>query len=138
MDVNIEKLVISHVQQELSHMDVPSLIEGEIGKFITKIAEQKMKTAVNEVANSIITEEITKVLDGPVSTDDGWGRREKYDSFDDLVRVTFKKKLDDSYAVKTNIQKWVKERINTLFNNEQSAILKKITDEMVATTKSNR
>lgn len=128
--MNIESLVETQVKRELEDLDLKSIVESEVRSVISKGIGKEIVSNVAAVANQMIAEEVRKALDGEVSTDDGWGHRKTYSSFEELFRETFKAQMNSTYDVKREIERLVKERVEALIRRDYNRVLEKITDEI--------
>lgn len=133
MEMNIESIVEKQVVIELGQMDLTGIVESEVRKFIVSCVSKGTLSSVNDIAKNMITEEIKKCLEDKITTDDGWGKRETYDSFQALFSKTFKRKMDESYEVKKEIEKQVSARVQSLINQEYTRIIAKIVDGISGT-----
>ena len=132
MELNIETLVETQVKQEMEEMDLKGIIEAEVRHSISNGVGKEIVSSVNAVAKHMIAEEVRKALDGEVKTDDGWGQRVVYKSFEELFRSTLKKNMDEKYEVKKEIERLVKQRVESLIKQDYNRILEKIVDDITA------
>lgn len=132
MELNIETLVEAQVKRELEETDIKGVIEATVRDSIRNGVGKEIISGVNAVAKHMIAEEVRKALDGEVRTDDGWGKRNVYTSFEELFRATFKKAIDDKYEVKKEIERLVKQRVESLIKQDYNRILEKIVDDITA------
>lgn len=130
MELNIETLVEAQVKRELEELGLKFIVENEVRSTISKGIGKEIVSNVAAVANQMIAEEVRKALDGEVATDDGWGHRKTYSSFEELFRETFKAKMNSTYDVKKEIEQLVKERVDSLVRQNYNRVLEKITDEI--------
>lgn len=130
MDLDIESVVKKAVALEMHEIDAPQmarelmreLIRNEVGKVLPELVK-------NEAA-SMIQQEIHSFLDGPVNTDDGWGKKETYPSFEDLFKKQFRESMNSTYEVKREIEKQVKARVDALVKQDFSQVIEKIVDQL--------
>ena len=130
MDLNIESLVEAQVKRELENMDLREIVENEVRRVVSNGIGKEIVSKVSLLADQMIAEECRKELDGEVETDDGWGHRKTYSSFEELFRETFKNRMNSSYDVKREIEKLVKERVESLIKQDYNKVLEKIVDEL--------
>ena len=128
MDINIEKLI----QERIENMDLTGMARDEIRDFIRRDTANQLKKIIEEEVRGIIKEEIAKVMAGEVKTDDGWGKKESYPCFEDLFKLTFRKKMDESWEAKKEIGQQVNARVDALMRNEMKDVVQKIVDTLVA------
>jgi len=130
MDIDMDKLVEAQVRRELEAMDLRSIIDAQICSEIKAVFKEMLKPKCVTSAEALIESEIEKCMDKEVETDDGWGKKNKYESFEMLFRKTIKGKLNGSWEMKRVIENLVKERCASLMKKEYGAVCEKITDEL--------
>ncbi|MFA5387728.1 MAG: hypothetical protein WC322_05100 [Candidatus Paceibacterota bacterium] len=133
MEMNIESLVIKQVQAELEEMDLKGLIESVLANEISRIAKKELIDQVRDAATKLVSEQIRVILDGPINTDDGWGVRENYPSFEDLFKKHLAKAMNEKWEVKREIEKQVSSRIDSLIKQDYQKVIGKIVDEISKT-----
>lgn len=127
MDINIEKLV----QERIEDMDMTGLARDEIRDHIRRNTVVQIQKIIEEEVRAIIKEEIAKVMAGEVKTDDGWGKKETYPSFEDLFKQVFQKKMNDSWDAKREIERQVAAKVDALVKGEMNAVVSKIVDALI-------
>lgn len=130
MNLEIEDLVKSHVAQELDGMDLKGIIVAEVRCMVREGVGKKIVSQISATANSIIEEEVIAALGAAVRTDDGWGKKEAYRSFEDLFRATLKKAMEQKYEIQKLIATKVTERVNSLMKQDYNAVIEKMVDEI--------
>jgi hypothetical protein len=133
MTPTIEQLVQTQVRVELEQMDLKDIIVTEVRRAISEGVAKDIVEKISSVSESLITDEIQKVLAGEVKTNDGWGKKETYPSFEDLFKSKLGDKLKDRYEVGKIIDKKVNERVASLFNQDYNKVIEKIVDEISKT-----
>lgn len=130
MNLDIETLVKQQVTHEFESLDLRGLVEDVVRAEIQQSVAMSIVQDTRDLAQSMIREEIRRFLDGNVETDDGWGKKASYDSFEDLFRATFKKSMSDQFKVKREIDQQVKARVDSLVKQDFSKVIEKIVDEL--------
>lgn len=130
MQMNIEALVESQVTRELREMNLREIIAAEVREMISTDVGKEIVQSVKDVAKDMIAEEVRKTLDGEIRTDDGWGHKNSYPSFEVLFKNAFKEAMDKKYEVKKEIEHQVKMRVDSLIKQDYNRVLEKITDEI--------
>lgn len=126
MEINIENLV----KERIEDMDLDFVVKEIIGGLITKDVKDTINRVVKEECLAMIRERIATMLDGPVSTDDGWGKREEFPSFMDLFKKEMAARMKDSYDVKREIAKQVEARVKSIMDNQYKEVVEKIVNEL--------
>ena len=83
-------------------------VSQEIGNIVRDIIHEKTEGYIREMVDDVLSQ--------PVKTDDGWGRVEKYDSFEAFVKEKIKDKSYNRSAwdIQTSIRKYVEEKIRDI------------------------
>lgn len=119
-----------YLMQEIRNIDVSEIVRGEVYRQIGDEIKRQIAKAVRDGVDKIVLTEIEIVMSKPVETDDGWGKRAKYASFEELFKKEFREKLDNNWDMKRILEKAVKDRVEELFKKSYADVTKKITDEM--------
>jgi hypothetical protein len=120
-----------HLEDELNRIDLSEVVSEEIRKLINKDIRSQILKIVNSKLELLITSEINNELSGKVMTDDGWGARKTYDSFEALFKATLVEKMNGAYSMKETISRCVKARVDKLFSDKAGDISKKFADELM-------
>ena len=123
-DELIEKIIRENIESRLADFDYSVVISD----FVRKIARDKIESIVNIKINEIIDNEIKNVLAGEIDTDNGWGDRKHYNSFEDLFKLTFNEKLNSTWEIKRVIEKTIQDNVDKLIKNKAKELTTKIQD----------
>jgi hypothetical protein len=126
MEINIESLV----KERIEDMDLDYVVKEIIGGLIAKDVKETISRTVKEECLVMIRERIADALNGPVKTDDGWGKKEEYPSFGDLFKKEMAARMKDSYDVKREIAKQVEARVKSIMDNQYKEVVEKIVNEL--------
>lgn len=132
MDLDIEKIVERQVKAEVESLDIQDMVAGFVQGFIAQSAGKEIIAIVREEAKKLVGSEVAKCLAGPVSTNDGWGEKKHYDSFEDLFRSTLRSALNSKHDVHREIKKLVEARVSALIKNDYNKILEKMVDDLTS------
>lgn len=124
--MEIEKLI----QDQIADIDYKYLVVDEIRRSLTADIKREIHAVIKTRVEELLNLEIDIVMSGKVFTDDGWGKKNTFNSFEDLFKATLKAKLDSSYDMKRLLEKKVKERVSALFENNKNAVVERVVDEM--------
>ena len=124
--INIEE----YIQNQLEGIEIEHLVSDEIRRHITDDIKRQISKVVREHIDEIIKTEINIVMESPIQTNDGWGKKEKYSTFRDLFKKEFREKMNSSWDMKTLIQKIVQNKVNELFQNNFKEVAQKIADTL--------
>lgn len=121
----MEKDVIEKMMREACE----SYIQDYDFRYLVKeVVREKIEGRVKTYVDERIDEEIKKVLDEPVHIDNGWGDRKDYDSFEDLFKQTFNKKLEDNWKMTSTIKQTIENRVDELVKKKTKELTSKIQD----------
>ena len=126
MEINIEALV----KERIGDMELDFVVKEIIGGLITKDVKASISAIVKAECQKMIADEIREVLNGPVKTDDGWGKKEEYPSFMDLFKKEMAARMKDSYDVRREIGKQVEARVKSIMDNQYKEVIEKIVNEL--------
>ena len=120
----IDEIDVREIVQQI----VRGLISDDVKRLIVKVTEASIE--------KIIETEIEIVMKKGVSTDDGWGKKFSYGSFEELFKTEFGRRINGQYDIQRQIERWVKEKSEQMFKDKQAEVVKKVTDELlIASTK---
>ena len=120
----LENIIRESVENYIDEYTVDRLAK----KVILDKIEEKLGLFTNDYIQKKIDESIDGVLKGEINTDDGWGKKEHYDSFEDMFKQRFNKHLNDTWEIKRVIKDTVEERLNDLFKKKAKEVTSKIQD----------
>jgi len=130
MNLNIENLVSTEVSRQLEEIDLRGIAESEVRKCISNGVGKEIVQSIHSVAKFMIAEEVRKALDAEVVTNDGWGKVQKFSSFEELFRKVFKAEMDAKYEVQKEIQKQVAAKVSELVKQDYKQVIDKIVSEI--------
>ncbi len=116
------------LSDKIKDIDIESMVNSLITSLLTTEVRRKISDAVNKNIDNIIKDEIDLVLEGGVETDDGFGKQETYESFDQLFKKIFYEKLSGQYQVKNLVEQSIKRKVDELYQQQSKQILAKITE----------
>lgn len=120
----IKNLLDEHISEYIESY----AFEEDVKEVIHKKVESKLSSKINSYIENKIDEAIDQVLKGEINTDDGWGKREHFNSFEDMFKQRFNKKLNEDWEIRNIISKTVKERLDELFKKKAKEVSTKIQD----------
>lgn len=131
MNINIEDLI----KQQVEEMDIRGIVKEIIREQITPTAKQEIKEFTKKRVGEMINIEIEEALSKGVSTDDGWGKKESFESFEAMFKIEFKRRLSEEYSIKRTIQGVIEQKVKTLFNEKTKEIQDEIANKYLAVLK---
>lgn len=133
MEMDIKKIVEQQVEKEVQDFNFKEIIQAEVRNIIKNGVGKEIIESVSLVAKHMIAEEVRIALDGEVTTDDGWGKKVTYPSFEGLFRAKFRKEMEEKYEVKKEIERQVAQRVASLIKQDYTKVIEKIVDELSGT-----
>jgi len=113
-DKTIETLLKNSIEKELKEFDLKDMVKD----FIDNYMKHKLKDFADDYIREKVNESINEALSKEINTDDGWGRREHYDNFEDMFKQKFNEKLNTDWEMKRQIEQVVRERLDELFKKK--------------------
>ena len=114
----VQELIKTNIESQIKHYDFQYVVQD--------IVEREMKTKIHEITDEMIKEQVKIVLDSEINTDNGWGKREHWDSFEDMFKDKFLEKLNSDWEIKRVIENTVRDRLNVLFQSKTKELTEKI------------
>jgi flagellar motor switch protein FliG len=119
------------LEERIAEIDVKSIVKDEVRRQVSDDVRRKIRDCVSEKVSEMIKTEFEIQMKKPVQTDDGWGKRETYKTFEDLFRQKFVEKMNNTYEVKREIEKYVSASVNALFKESYKDVVQKVATEML-------
>lgn len=120
----LEKLIKESIESKLDEIDFTYEFDNVIRKKLEEKAE--------EYVDKRLKDEIEKVMKEPVHTNDGWGHRSDYESFEDLFKQTFCERMSKDWDIRRTIEKTVEEKTDLLLKKKTKAVTEKIQDMILS------
>ncbi len=127
MEIKIDKIIENYI----SEMDLAYLVKAEIINLISKDVRNIMNDIIEKQAKEIVLSEIKNYLDGPIKTDDGWGKKNEWPSLQEMFKTVLHQKMNDHYDIKREIKNQVENRIDKWMKGQWSEVVKKVIDEVL-------
>jgi len=127
MELNIEELI----KDQIAEIDIRSSVNSVVRQMVEPEVKQKIKKLTDKRVTEIIDLEIQEIMSKGVETDDGWGKKAKYPSFEELFKTEFRKRIDSTYEVKRLIDESIKKQVEDLFRANGQTIAKKFAEELI-------
>jgi hypothetical protein len=126
MEVNIESLL----REKLEEMDLNHMVRNEINSLISESVKEEIKKVVQRECLRMVEAEIVKYMEGEVRTDNGWGKKETYKTFNDLFKKVLAEKLEGQWDAQRIIANAVKERVDAIMVKQYKEVIEKIVNEL--------
>lgn len=123
------------VTQKIEEIDVSEMVSNFIQKMISDNVRREIDRQVKEKVSDLIQIEFDIQMKKPIETNDGWGKKEKYDSFEELFRKHFRASMDNTWEVKNKIERMVKDRVDEMVKAYSSKICEKAATEIIEAVK---
>ena len=129
--MNIEQVVEKYVQREMSEYDIAGITRSVIRDIVSKEVSTAIKPIVETEIRAIIQTEIESIFTTEVQLNDGY-KKETFPTFEEFFKAEFKKKLNDQYQVRAVIEKLVKDRVQSLIQQDYAKVVETIVDTLTA------
>lgn len=117
-EMTIEELVREQVQE----MDMSEIVRQEIRKIIERDVSPEIKKSIGANVAEYVKAEIEMIFQKGVKTDDGWGSKTTYSTFEELFKQTFKKAISSNYEIQRIIENSVKARMDEFLKTKSKDI----------------
>jgi siroheme synthase (precorrin-2 oxidase/ferrochelatase) len=129
--MNIEDLV----KKQIKEMDLESMVVEVIKGLISYETKQILVQIIKNKIDVIIEKEIQAVLNSPLETDNGFGDRKYYGSFDEFFKKTFAERLNKSWEMKQTIERSIRDRVDEHVKQNMDSLCKKMAAELTSIIK---
>jgi len=119
-----------YIEDQLQNIDIKAIVIGIVRDQAKSEVFATIKRLTEQEVSTIIKKEIEIALSQTLETDDGWGHREKFDSFEDMFRKVFAEKLKASYEIKKTLKKMVEEKVEKLYEQNKKDAIGKVVKEL--------
>jgi hypothetical protein len=123
------------VAQKIEEIDVNEMVSAIIKNLISDNVKREIDRQVKEKVSNLITVEFDIQMKKPIVTNDGWGKKETYASFEELFKKHFRASMDSTWEVQKTIERLVKERVDTMVREYSKQICEKAANEIIAAVK---
>lgn len=107
----VEKIIAEKVEEAIGGRSIEQAVKYAIDYEIRKKIDLMIEREVGERAKMLTSETVNALLDQPTCIDDGWGRRERYETLGDYYRSVLKEHLT-SNRVEREVRVVVKKRVD--------------------------
>ena len=118
------------LEKQIQGVDLEEIVRQEIRNMISADTRAAIRDIVNKKIETMIVDEFETVISGKVETDDGFGDRQEFESFEELFKKTFRERLNKTYEVKRLLDNLMKDRIDRFLNDNRKDVVKKFVDEV--------
>jgi hypothetical protein len=137
--MEINELVEKLVTEKIEAIDFEAVVAGKVlshfGYDVTSALKELAVKLVEKRASTIISAMIEEILAKEIVTNDGWGKTERFVSFEDLIRQTFATNLKGQYVVEKATKQIVEARISQLQKDVFDKAVKEIAEKMIESIK---
>ena len=127
MNIDIEKFL----EEKLDKIDLEDIAHDEIRKHVRTEIRSSINNIVDKEITAIIKKEIHIVMtEGPIQTNDGYGKKLEYQNFEELFKKQFYAKLESNLGMKRTIETAIKDHVSKLFMEHRENINKYIVEKI--------
>ncbi|MGE5052034.1 MAG: hypothetical protein ACM3KI_11070 [Bacillota bacterium] len=116
--MTIEDLIKDQIEQ----LDIKQLVQNEIRKLISDDVKREITKSTKDEVQRIIRCEVDIVMSKGVKTDDGWGRKEEFKSFEEMFKTYFSKQLNEKYEIQRIVKDHITQETKKLVENKTTEI----------------
>ena len=115
------------LKEQIENIDVEQIVKDQVSQAISQRMYSSLENIIKDELRNIIKVEAEKIMfSGPIKTNDGWGKKEEYPSFDEMFKTLFKKSLDSKYEIQSIFNDIATRKINELMKEQKDRIIKSI------------
>lgn len=124
-----------YIKEQLESIDVQQIVREEIRSVLKEEATYNLSNKIRSLADAEISEiikvEINKAFQGAVNTDDGWGDKKHFDTFEDLFKSKFQTKLNSDWEVKRTIERTIENKVSEYIKAQAETVTKKVAEVLI-------
>lgn len=128
----IKELLVELVSKETIDAAIREIVSDRFDYEFKRIVEETANSILRDKTESYVKEKVDEVLDKPVKTDNGWGKKEYYDSFEHFVKSKINEMIIANYRFSSEIDRMVKEKLDKVIKNVSKEMSEKVVDEALA------
>jgi len=124
--MNLEEIL----KNQIENLDIESLVRYEVQNLVSSTISTEISKITKEELSKIIKSEIAVSMSRGVKTDDGWGKKEEFESFEQLFKTYFTNALNDKYEIQKIIRDYVRTEVTKLVEDKTKDITKALSDSL--------
>ena len=127
-DERLNEIIEKIVRDELSNSYDDSLyytIKNKTEEIVRKMAADELAESFEKMAAEIAADFMGEK---PVEINDGWGYRERFDSYTDFFAARLRKKIASDYEIKRMVKDAVERKVEAIWKQYEREVL----DEIIA------
>jgi hypothetical protein len=125
--MTIEDLIRGQIEQ----FDIKELVQIEIRRLISDDVKREITKSTKDEVQKIIRTEVEIVMSKGVQTDDGWGKRESYTSFEQMFKKYFAEALNTRYEIQSIVKKHITEETKRLVELKTEEIVNALRTQLL-------
>lgn len=126
----VEAIVERKVDERIEGGSLDYMIRERVNTTVDEAIRKQIGLLLDERFNAIAESEAGAFIDKAVEICDGWGHRERYDSYADFFAAELKKRFERREIERT-IQDVVKKKVEESINGRAKEIVKRVCDEII-------
>jgi hypothetical protein len=128
MNLTIEDLI----KEQIQNIDINGLVKDEVRRLVSDDIKRELVKITKDQITKIIETEIDICMSKGVQTDDGWGKKNTYPSFEDMFKKTFAERLNASYDMKSTIERHIKDKVDLMVKAETKQLVDALTKTLTS------
>lgn len=117
------KTIEDLIKDQIEQLDIKELVLIEIRRLISDDVKREITKTTKEEILRIIKTEVEIQMSKGVKTDDGWGKKESYSSFEEMFKKFFSESLNNKYEIQKVVQEYVKTETKKLVDQKTTEIV---------------
>jgi dihydroneopterin aldolase len=124
--MTIEDLIKGQIEQ----LDIKELVQSEIRRLVSDDVKREISKATKEEVQRIIKVEVEIQMSKGIKTDDGWGKKENFNSFEDMFKKHFSELLNSKYEIQRVVKDHITTETKKLVESKTKEIVKALSDSL--------
>jgi flagellar hook-basal body complex protein FliE len=125
--INIEE----YIKKQIEDIDLHDVVRELIRQLISDDVKRQIRDTSMEEVKRIVKTEVEIVLSKGVQTDDGWGKKESYTSFEEMFKKHFKEAINNHYEVRRTIEDYTKQQVKKLVDDKTKDIVEALKKALI-------
>jgi hypothetical protein len=118
------------IKEQIEQLNIKELVQNEIRRLVSDDVKREITKVTKEEVQRIIRTEVEIQMSKGVKTDDGWGKKESYNSFEEMFKKHFAEALNSKYEIQNIVKKHITDETKRLVDAKTSDIVKLLKSQL--------
>ena len=111
------------IKEQIEQLEIKGLVQNEIRRLISDDVKREIMKVTKEEIQRIVRTEIEIQMSKGVKTDDGWGKKENFSSFEEMFKKHFAEALNNRYEMQNVIRDHITKETKKLVEQKTKEIV---------------